>query len=369
MDGRFSTLSLLVARSAWTGGVALVLACIPARGAEDLAALGWTPAPPPPACEIVQPPLSPVEAARLATQSPQALPRPLFRCADASVELPVLRDPALLQRAADGAAAVTWAVQATGRLRGRAASVRFDVAPYEAPRADPSEFGRFGADAGPHGRPLLQPPRVVRDPALHGRASKYNKAPEPLAAPHQPELQAVPVQDVAEDALLATPDGSRWLALRMTGDQWQARFGLRPERVFGGNGRLLVAPRAIQLDAATALLAVDAATGAVRSLGRPAPKEAGAFLRVTDARDRDGRVEALVAVDEIAQGGLTSPYGLLAVLEAGTWTFPERWFTPAERGVLPELLFDAADPEVVHLVSGEVHATRPLRSAPVPAAP
>ena len=45
---------------------------------------------------------------------------------------------------------------------------------------------------------------------------------------------------------------------------------------------------------------MDAKTLAVTSLGRPAPRDAGRWLRVTDARERDGVVEALVVVDQLA---------------------------------------------------------------------
>jgi len=330
--------------------------------ADELVALGWTRDAAPPACELVQPMLEAHAAVWLALHEP-GLPLPSLRCLEGEVVLPVLADPGLLARQEGSPPTVTWTLRAEGRLRGNAGAVALDFPPFAPPEA---VRGAITSPFPPEfGKPLAIAPKLARDPALHGRASRYNRVPEPLSRPIEALIEArILDAGVAADGLLATADGKRWLALELGGDQPQQRFALGPERVFIGEGRIFVAPRALQLQSETTILAVDTISGSVTSLGRPAPPDAGRWLRVTDVRERGGIVEALVAVEQLGQDGITSPYGLLARRVGTSWTFPERYFTPAAPGVLPELRFDGADSARVRLISGDIGASRLLNSAP-----
>ena len=338
----------------------------PAAGQEDeIVALGWTPeSTPPPSCELVAPPVDAQKMVWLSVHDPAALPVPSYRCGAAEVPLPLAPDQGLFKRRDASSLALAWNLEVSGQGRAGAAAVLVDFAPFAPPR-------NTSAPSNPvstlYGKPMTMPPQPLRDPSLRGRASKYNRVPEPPARPAPAVLTALAVTGVlAEDALVATADGTRWLSLDLGGEQPRLRFQLDADRIFGGEGRLLVAPRALQLDAETHVFAVDPKTLAVTSLGRPAPPDAGLWLRVTDARESGGVVEALVAVDQIGRDGFSSPYGLLARREGGAWTFPERYFTPAPPGVYPVLRFDASDPARLWLVAGNRQASRPLRAAVAP---
>ena len=335
---------------------------------DELAALGWHADPQPaPACELLQPKLDANRAAWLSVHDPAGLPLPGFRCPGGEVTLPIATDSSSLQRREPGSPEIIWNIRATGRARGASASLDVDFPPFASPRST----GAPTLPSSPYGKPLAMPPQPVRDPALSGRASKYNRVPEPPVAPSPAILLIEPLAEgLRDDALVATADGKRWVTVGLGGDQPRFHFALDAGRVFGGEGRLLVAPRALQLDADTQLFAVDPASRTVTSLGRPAPPEAGRWLRITDVREAGGVIEALVAVDQIGKEGLSSPYGLLARREGSTWSFPERYFTPSPSGIYPELRFDPADPAKLWLVTGERRASRPLRSTAIaPPAP
>jgi hypothetical protein len=333
--------------------------------ADELIALGWTPeATPPPACELVPPALDAQRMVWMSVHEPASLPVPSYRCGAAEVGLPVAPDASHFRRRDASSDALAWNLEVSGQGRAGAAAVVVDFPPFAPPRNQ-------SAPASPvstlYGKPMTVPPQPLRDPSLRGRASKYNRVPEPPVRPSPALLAAAALTDaLAEDALVATADGTRWIRLDLGGEQPRLRFNLDVDRIFGGEGRLLVAPRALQLDAETHVFAVDPRTLAVTSLGRPAPPDAGMWLRVTDARESAGVVEALVAVDQIGRDGFSSPYGLLARHAGGAWTFPERYFTPAPSGVYPVLRFDASDPARVWLVAGDRRAFRPLRAAGAP---
>lgn len=336
----------------------------PASPADELASLGWQRvAEPLPECVLIQPVLEPVETVWMAMNRPVLLPRPDFACGDSQLQLPVAQDVALMERVEGPPASVVWAVRAEGRVRGTAAAVNLDFPPHAPvrPQPVPNTLGELPSELG---EAMVIPPRPVRDPALRGRASKFNRIPEPPEPPQPPALQVqVMTEALREDGLFATADGTRWVRLSLAPERAVARHAINPERIFGGKERILVAPRALQFDAATVLLAVDPATGETTSLGRPAPPDAGHWLRITDVRDSGALIEALVVVDEISPQGLTSPWGFLARREGDAWSFPERYFTPSDKGVLPELRFDPSDASLVRLESGSLRATRTMSSA------
>lgn len=340
---------------------------------SELEGLGWTPvAEPAPSCVLEQPKLQAREAVWMSVHRPDALPQPGWSCGPYRVVLPLSKDPALLERIETPTPTIAWAVRAQGRARGASAVVDLDFAPY---RSEPAPAaagpGAVGEMTSEFGQPLFIPPRPIRDPASRGRASKYNRVPEPPLELVQPELQVVRVPEtgIREDGLHATADGTTWVSLSLPRERAAARFSLRPDRVFGGEGRLFVAPRALQVDAATALLAVDPHSGATLSLGKPAPADAGHWLRITDVRERAGVVEVLTCVDDVARTGITSPWGIHARRDGARWIFLQRFFTPHAKNVLPELRFDPVDPGKVWLHSGEARAWQPLAPQEPPAAP
>ncbi len=338
----------------------------PRDSREERRALGWADTDersPIPAGRVLQPHLDARTAVWMSLYRPQDLPLPRLKTATGEVHIPLAADASLLRRVEAAEPGAEWRVRAWGDARGTAAAMHVDVEPFDENLwrnlAAREKARGIGSEAGM----LAIMPRATMDHARVGRGSRFNRVPEPLEAPRKPEVRVTPLESgLLEDALVATADGKAWARVELAGDRPDLRWTLSTRQIFGGADRLLIAPRTIGTAAMTDLIAADPRTGAVTSLGRPAPPEAGTWIRVTDARDRGGVTEALVVVDESRPSGLDSTWGLLAVREGGAWTFPERYFTPVPEG-LAWLRFDASDPDLLRLEVAETVATRPLRAA------
>lgn len=336
---------------------------------SELRAQGWTREPDVAPCALRQPELSPSDAVRIAMTNPAALPAPELHCGSSRVALPIERSAELLRRVQDPPPApprVEWTVRATGRTSGAFAVLDVDLPPLRSP---PPPAAVVSAPMRREGAVAIMP-RPTLDPARIGVGSRFNRVPEPPPAPKRPALSARRAEPLREDALVATLDGTSWISLELADDETLRRFSLGPDEVFAGSGRLFVAPRVLETDAQLELLAVDAGL-AVTSLGTPAPADAGRWVRVTDARERAGAIEALIVVDQLEGRSVRSTWGALVRRDPERgWQVLERMFAPAPRGEIARLAFDS-DPARVRVLAGGARATRALASlaSPVPSAP
>ena len=168
-----------------------------------------------------------------------------------------------------------------------------------------------------------------------------------------PPVVAVRRLDAIDTDVLAVFSSGSWLSVDLDiGRGRRQWYRISPAEYFSLPGRIVVAPTPRHRRAVLELLAIEPTSGEVTSLGRPMAGDASWRLELSDLRERDGRLEALlIAHDSSPLPEAEAPvHGALVRLDGGAWKHVGDVPLPAGADAR-SLRFDAVDPHLLLFVA------------------